>query len=232
MSTDLRDRLSDAYPQTDIASPPADLLWRQGRRRHRLRNAAIGGVVTATVGVGGLVASAIAPLPSAPQAPSVLTTTGSDAEEEDPGGVGADGVPAVPEPAIPGDLAVPDDAARFDVTLFLCDGRTCPAITPDQQRQLHDDLEAVPAVAEVFFESKDQAHARFQALFEAQPELADSVDLDAVPPSLRVKLHDPEQVGPIVEQFASYPGVEELVDQDSCSPGFCEGFVPEVADPS
>lgn len=225
MSTDLHDRLSDAYPQSDIRLPQAERLWERGGRRRRHRTAALAVAVTAVVVSAGVGVAALDRAPTGP--PPLLTQpseTGADATEDRtaPG--------SHPEPATEGDVAVADDAARFDVSLFLCDGQLCPEISPDERQQLHDDLEVHPAVAEVFFESKEQALERFRVLFEDQPELADSVDFDTLPASFRVKLHDPEQVAAIAEEFAAYPGVEEVVDQRNCSPGACEGFVPEVAD--
>lgn len=189
------------------------------------RTAALAVVVTAVVVSAGVGVAALDRAPTGP--PPLLSEpseTGADATEDTtaPG--------SQPEPATEGDVAVADDAARFDVSVFLCDGRICPEISPDEQHQLHDDLDAHPAVAEVFFESKEQSLERFRALFDDQPELADSVDVDTLPASFRVKLHDPEQIGAIAEEFAAYPGVEEVVDQQSCSAGDCEGFVPEVAD--
>lgn len=226
MSADLHERLSVAYPSTDISPPSVESVWQQGRRRQRRRTAGAAAAALVAVAAGGFVVASLDP-PPAP--PSVMST--GDAEQTDEVDSTSTDT-SVPEAAVPGSVAVPDDAARFDLSVFLCDGRVCPEITFDQQEQLRDDLEADPAVAEVFLESKEQAYERFLALFEDQPELADAVDLDALPASFRVKLHDPARVGAIAEQFASYPGVEEVVDQTSCPAADCLGFVPEVADPS
>lgn len=111
------------------------------------------------------------------------------------------------------DLATDDWASKVEVSIFLCDGRTCPEITPEQQDQLREDLESQPVVAEVFFESKEEAYARFRELFRDQPNLIDSVESDVLPASFRVKLQDPELFRVIAEQFEAYPGVEEIVDQ-------------------
>lgn len=231
MSTDLHEHLSDAYPRTGIELPPAERLWERGRRRQRHRSVGIAvASIVAVTAVGFAAAGLVpprsipAPVTSEPSEPVGEASSSTPAEQE---------TSPVPEPANEGDVAVADDAARFDLSIFLCDGRICPeTVTPDQQQRLRQDLEAHPAVAEVFFESKEQAHERFRARFEDQPELADSVDLDALPASFRVKLHDPEQVRAVAEHFAAYAGVEEVLDQRNCSPGACDGFVPEVADRS
>jgi cell division transport system permease protein len=111
------------------------------------------------------------------------------------------------------DLATDDWVGQVEVSIFLCDGRTCPEITPEQEEQLRTDLEEQPVVEEVFFESKDEAYERFIELFEDQPNLVDSVDPDVLPASFRVKLENPQLFAVIAEQFQEYPGVEEVVDQ-------------------
>lgn len=102
---------------------------------------------------------------------------------------------------------------RIEVSIFLCDGRTCPAITPEQQAALEQALRAEPVVAEVYYESKEEAYQRFREQFRNQPDLVETVTPDVLPASFRVKLHDPEQFEVIRDRFQAMPGVEEIVDQ-------------------
>ncbi|GGI09523.1 permease-like cell division protein FtsX [Egicoccus halophilus] len=111
------------------------------------------------------------------------------------------------------ELATDDWVGQVEVSIFLCDGRTCPEITDEQQQQLREDLEDQPVVAEVFFESKQDAYDRFVELFRDQPNLVESVDPDVLPASFRVRLENPQLFNVIAEQFEAYPGVEEIVDQ-------------------
>jgi cell division transport system permease protein len=112
------------------------------------------------------------------------------------------------------DLATDDWTGKVEVSIFLCDDTTaCPPITDAQRDQLRRDLEEQPVVAEVFFESKQDAYERFQELFKDQPTLVESVDPDTLPASFRVRLENPALFGVIAEQFEAYPGVEEIVDQ-------------------
>ena len=111
------------------------------------------------------------------------------------------------------ELATDDWVGKVEVSIFLCDGRTCPEITSEQQETLRADLEEQPVVEEVFFESKAEAYERFTELFKDQPNLVESVDPDVLPASFRVKLADPQLFRVIAEQFEAYPGVEEIVDQ-------------------
>lgn len=111
------------------------------------------------------------------------------------------------------DLATDDWVDKVEVTIFLCDGRVCPAITEEQQEQLRRELEAEPIVEEVFYESKEEAYERFTELFRNQPSLVETVDPDILPASFRVKLVDPDQFVVIAQQFQAFPGVEEIIDQ-------------------
>jgi cell division transport system permease protein len=111
------------------------------------------------------------------------------------------------------ELATDDWVGKVEVSIFLCDGRTCAAITPEQQETLRSELEEHSVVQEVFFESKEDAYERFRELFRDQPNLVESVDPDVLPASFRVKLQDPELFRVISQEFSAYPGVEEIVDQ-------------------
>jgi cell division transport system permease protein len=112
------------------------------------------------------------------------------------------------------DLATDDWTGKVEVSIFLCDEQTsCAPITDEQRDQLREDLQAQPVVAEVFYESKQDAYERFQELFKDQPTLVESIDPETLPASFRVRLENPALFGVIAEQFEAYPGVEEIVDQ-------------------
>ena len=111
------------------------------------------------------------------------------------------------------DLATDDWVGRVEVSIFLCDDRTCPAITAEQQEELREELEAQEVVDEVMYESKQEAYDRFTDLFEDQPSLVESIEPDTLPASFRVRLENPNLFNVIRDQFAAYPGVEEVVDQ-------------------
>lgn len=111
------------------------------------------------------------------------------------------------------ELATDDWVGRVEVTIFLCDDRTCPAITPEQQEELRADLEDHEVVDEVFYESKQEAYDRFTELFEDQPSLVESIDPDTLPASFRVSLVNPNLFNVIRDQFSAYPGVDDIVDQ-------------------
>ena len=111
------------------------------------------------------------------------------------------------------DLATDDWTGRVEVSIYLCDDRLCPEITPEQQEQLREDLESQEVVAEVFFESKQDAYERFVTMFADQESLIEAIDADILPASFRVRLQNPDLFNVIADQFSTYPGVEEIVDQ-------------------
>jgi cell division transport system permease protein len=110
-------------------------------------------------------------------------------------------------------LAADDWGAKVEVSIYLCDDRQCPAITPEQQETLLNDLNDHSVVEQVFYESKEDAYERFREMFANQPDLIDSLERDLLPASFRVKLHDPELFHVINAEFQAYPGVDEVVDQ-------------------
>jgi cell division transport system permease protein len=111
------------------------------------------------------------------------------------------------------DMATDDWTDKIEVSIFLCDDRECPAITPEQQDRLRQDLEDNPLVEQVFFESKEEAYQRFLERFEGQDDFTRGVTPDQLPASFRVKLHDPAMFLAISQEYEAWPGVEDIIDQ-------------------
>lgn len=111
------------------------------------------------------------------------------------------------------DLATDEWTDKIEVSIFLCDGRECAAITSEQQQELRADLEANPLVEEVFYESKEDAYQRFLERFEGQEDFTRGVTADQLPASFRVKLEDPSRFASIRQEYEARPGVEDIIDQ-------------------
>jgi cell division transport system permease protein len=111
---------------------------------------------------------------------------------------------------------------RVQVSIFLCgtesDSATCSTgpITQAQKDQIQANL-ASPQLAgyvkKVYFESKQQAFARFKDQFK-DSVLSDNVTVNDMPESYRVQLKDPEQYQAVAQVFANRPGVESVEDQN------------------
>ncbi|HZA18268.1 MAG TPA: permease-like cell division protein FtsX [Pseudonocardiaceae bacterium] len=86
-----------------------------------------------------------------------------------------------------------------------CTSSTCAA--------LRGELEAASGVQSVLFENRQAAYARFQRIFEGQPELLQLARPEALPASLRVQLSDPQRFPSIAKSFNGRPGVDRVTDQ-------------------
>jgi len=97
---------------------------------------------------------------------------------------------------------------RVEVSIFLADD-----VTEDQRQSIQDDLQALPEVSRVEYESKADAFKRFKEQFKDSPSLVENASEDALPESFRVKLKDPEKFDVVSSAFAERAGVEEVLNQ-------------------
>ena len=107
-------------------------------------------------------------------------------------------------------LMIEATTGNVEVAVYLTD-----PVNPDTVNSLTDTLTELPVVADVQFESKEDACARFRELFANQPALVNNVDCDALPASLRVKLEDPEQYAQVEAVLKGQPGIDRIVDQSA-----------------
>jgi len=109
---------------------------------------------------------------------------------------------------------------KIEVSVFLCgslsESPSCSGgvVTSEQRLQIQQDLQSMPAVDSVFYESQSEAFNRFQERFK-DSAIAANVTADQLPESFRVKLKDPTQFAVIVSAFAGRPGVDVVQDQRS-----------------
>jgi cell division transport system permease protein len=107
---------------------------------------------------------------------------------------------------------------KIEVSVFLCgslsESPSCAAgiVTSAQRLEIQNDLQKMPVVANVYYESQSQAYARFQERFK-DSAIAQNVSADQLPESFRVKLKDPQQFPVIVSAFSGRPGIDLVQDQ-------------------
>lgn len=107
---------------------------------------------------------------------------------------------------------------KVEVSVFLCTKNSIEescdgAVTVEQRDAVQEKLEALkPVVAEVFYESPQEAFDRFQEQFAGSP-IADSATPEDLGESFRVKMTDPNQYVVVGEALAGMPGVERVDDQ-------------------
>jgi cell division transport system permease protein len=107
---------------------------------------------------------------------------------------------------------------KIEVSVYLCgslsDSPSCSGgvVTPAQRLQIQQDLQALPVVQDVYYESQSEAFARFEERFK-DSAIAQNVTVDQLPESFRVKLKDPTQFQVVVSAFSGRPGVDVVQDQ-------------------
>ena len=106
-------------------------------------------------------------------------------------------------------LAVDAQTEKVEIAIYLRDD-----ISQADLDHLREQLDGMPEVENLRYESKDDAWNRFLELFKNQPDLIKNVRKDALPASFRVKLVDPDtQIATIQAQVGQAPGVELVQDQ-------------------
>ena len=107
---------------------------------------------------------------------------------------------------------------KIEVSVFLCgtlsESPTCVngVVTAEQRAAIKTDLDALPVVDSVFYESQTEAFTRFKERFK-NSAIAQNVTADQLPESFRVKLKDPTQFDVVVSAFSGRPGVDIVQDQ-------------------
>lgn len=97
---------------------------------------------------------------------------------------------------------------RVEVSIFLRDN-----VTQSQREALRSELDAMPQVDQVFYESKEEAYERFKEQFKDSPAIVENVTAAALPESFRVKLEKPEDFEVVASAFEERAGVERVLNQ-------------------
>ncbi|MFG2653610.1 permease-like cell division protein FtsX [Streptomyces sp. NPDC048425] len=109
---------------------------------------------------------------------------------------------------------------KVNVSIFLCnkgDAESDPkcakgAVTAEQKQQILSDLDKMPVVDKVSYESADQAYKHYKEQFGDSP-LASSLTPDQLQESYRIKLKDPEKYQVVATAFDGRDGVQSVQDQ-------------------
>ena len=109
---------------------------------------------------------------------------------------------------------------KIEVSVFLCsslsESASCSTgvVTSEQRLAIQQDLQALPVVDKVYYESQAEAFMHFKERFK-DSAIAQNVTADQLPESFRVKLDDPTQFAVVVSAFTGRPGVDVVQDQRS-----------------
>jgi cell division transport system permease protein len=107
---------------------------------------------------------------------------------------------------------------KIEASVYLCgslsDSPSCASgpITDAQRTQIQSDIQALPVVQKVYYESQAEAYQHFEERFKGSA-IAQNVTADQLPESFRIKLKDPKQFAVIESAFDGRPGVDSVEDQ-------------------
>jgi cell division transport system permease protein len=97
---------------------------------------------------------------------------------------------------------------QVEVAVFLSND-----ISSDERVQMQNDLQTMPEVKSVDYETKQEAYTRFKRLFANQPDIVNNTVSDSLPESFRVKLKDPHQFEIIRDRLEGRAGVQQIRDE-------------------
>jgi len=108
---------------------------------------------------------------------------------------------------------------RVEISVFLCvpdsRGGNCQAgesATEAQRGEIEGTLRSNPEVAEVFYETKEQAYAQFREYYANNDPILKATTVDKMQDSFRVKLKNPEEYQGVVSAVSGMPGVQLVQD--------------------
>ncbi len=107
---------------------------------------------------------------------------------------------------------------KIEVSVYLCgslsESSSCSGgvVTDAQRLEIQRDLQDLPVVQTVYYESQSEAFQRFQERFKGSA-IAQNVTQDQLPESFRVKLKDPTKFSVVESAFTGRPGVDIVQDQ-------------------
>jgi len=108
---------------------------------------------------------------------------------------------------------------KIEVTVYLCTAKLQTGVNCDpgqdateaQKEAIRAAIEKNPEVQQVYYQNKQQAFAEFQDVFKDSP-IKDSLTVDEMQDSFRVKLVDPQQYQNLVSQLQLMRGVQKIQD--------------------
>jgi cell division transport system permease protein len=107
-------------------------------------------------------------------------------------------------------LITGDWAQKVEVSVYLKEG-----VSQAEIDALGRKIAAIPEVEEHYFETKEQAYARYKELFRESETLLENVSPDAMPESFRIKLKDPQTFPVIRARLAGEPAIDEIRDEQA-----------------
>src|SRR5436309_2078233 len=117
---------------------------------------------------------------------------------------------------------------KVEISVYLCTANSVstqcrqhgPATVADRASIRHD-LQSLPQVARVYYESQAQAYQHFKHDFSQDPSFVNTVSQGDIPDSFEVKLKNPAaDVNVVAGAVQGRPGVDDIVDDRSILSNF------------
>lgn len=108
---------------------------------------------------------------------------------------------------------------KIEISIFLCNqassNEDCKktSATEAQKAAVKQTLDGLDQVAEVQYESKEQAYQRFQEQFKTTPGFTQSTRPGDIPDSYRVRLKDAEQYKAVEDAVSGLAGVDQIINE-------------------
>ncbi|MGH2726018.1 MAG: permease-like cell division protein FtsX [Actinomycetota bacterium] len=106
------------------------------------------------------------------------------------------------------DRAITLQTRKVEVAVFL--NKT---VTAEERDSIEGDIVAMPEVASVQYESKQEAYESFKELFRDEPDIVAATTPDSLPESFRVKLKDPNEFEVVRDRLDGRPGIDKIRDE-------------------
>ena len=94
---------------------------------------------------------------------------------------------------------------KIQISVFLTKDVTQP-----EKDAIFSQLNSLPQVQHVYYESKTEAYQHFKQQFKNVPALVKNTDPSALPESYRVKLKDPKKYAIVASAVQDMPGVDQV----------------------
>src|SRR5215472_8179929 len=117
---------------------------------------------------------------------------------------------------------------KVEISVYLCTSTSVSSqcrqngpATPAERNSIRQDLQSLPQVAQVYYESQPQAYARFKHDFSQDPSFVNTVSEGDIPDSFQVKLKNPSaDFNVVAGAVQGRSGVDDIVDDRSILSNF------------
>jgi cell division transport system permease protein len=109
--------------------------------------------------------------------------------------------------------------SKVEISVYLCYSSSANpnchgAVTPAQTNQLETTLRAMPQVQSFQYVSQAQAYTLFRSAFSNDEAYVSSIKQSDMPPSLEIKLKNPDaDYGIVYSAVTGRPGVDSVIDE-------------------